>query len=323
MEEDDALKGGSLAWVGRVRSVVAWLAGAAAGLSALLYAAGFLAVRAHLNMLGLYGFVDPDGNDYLQEGAKFFHVSAVLAGQAVVSVFILGPLFVGLFIAVRSWIDRRAASVGRIGGVVRAWDRWHRGALYGLAFAGLAVWLSVEIRTLTTPLCIENLLYPSRSVARVCEAQGAQARALLTALVSRDEGTLAASYEYVLVVLARFALLWGLAAWASATWARYRQLAVVPFVLATTVVALLVPMNYGILKREALYPRVQVTLSDTSASLPTPPLYLLSHRNGEWVFWSAPDRAVVWMPGSAVARASISTVDDPLQAVTDRRETKP
>src|SRR4030095_8888679 len=47
----------------RIKRFVLWLGGSLAGITALLYAAGYLVTRSHLHMLGLYGFVEFD-NDY-------------------------------------------------------------------------------------------------------------------------------------------------------------------------------------------------------------------------------------------------------------------
>jgi hypothetical protein len=45
-------------FIDSLKGFVAWVGGAVAGLSVLFYAAGYLAWRAHTNMLGLTGVID-------------------------------------------------------------------------------------------------------------------------------------------------------------------------------------------------------------------------------------------------------------------------
>ena len=69
--------------VAGTRAFIVWLGGALAGITAILYATGYLITRAHLSLLGLYGVVD-FGNDYIvQEGAKFFLVTGYSFGRTV------------------------------------------------------------------------------------------------------------------------------------------------------------------------------------------------------------------------------------------------
>ena len=112
---DDAVVGGRSIVAG-LKGFLAWLASSIAGISAVLYGFGFLITRAHLNMLGLYGFIDYGPEVYLQEGARFFLVVGyqMLRGSAapLLSLFVviaalgftLQPLLAGTRIA--AWCCR-------------------------------------------------------------------------------------------------------------------------------------------------------------------------------------------------------------------------
>jgi hypothetical protein len=86
-------------FVAGIKAFSLWLGGSLAGISAMLYATGYLITRAHLNLLGLYGIVD-FGNDYIvQEGAKFFLVigysyvlGVILPLLAIAAVAAIVPL---------------------------------------------------------------------------------------------------------------------------------------------------------------------------------------------------------------------------------------
>src|SRR5947209_15481374 len=64
--------------VARTRAFIVGLGSALAGITAILYACGYLVTPTHLSLLGLYGLIDFNNDYVLQEGAKFFPVTAKL-----------------------------------------------------------------------------------------------------------------------------------------------------------------------------------------------------------------------------------------------------
>ncbi len=57
---------------------IAWIGGAAAGITATLSAIGFLALRAHQELLGIAGLVPTSADSWTIEGAKFVYGSLYL-----------------------------------------------------------------------------------------------------------------------------------------------------------------------------------------------------------------------------------------------------
>jgi hypothetical protein len=55
----------------QLKGELAWLAGSLAAVTALLYAFGFLAIQAHMNLLGIARLVEVQNQDYLITGATF------------------------------------------------------------------------------------------------------------------------------------------------------------------------------------------------------------------------------------------------------------
>ncbi len=80
---------------------VAWIGGAAAGITAVLSAIGFLAIRAHQDLLGITGLVPNLSESWTIEGAKFVYTSVLLLFSN------WGPLFLciagGLLLALASY----------------------------------------------------------------------------------------------------------------------------------------------------------------------------------------------------------------------------
>jgi hypothetical protein len=110
--------------VDRLKAFIVWLGGAVAGITAIFYAAGYLAVRGQLTMLGLRGVVDSDSNELLQEGGMFFFratqraltmalpLAAILIATAS-AVFVVWPL-----------LRRAVAAALSYPVLVRLWARW-------------------------------------------------------------------------------------------------------------------------------------------------------------------------------------------------------
>lgn len=71
---------------------ISWLAASLAGLTAILFLIGFLATRAHLNMLGVSRFVEVTKEQYIHEGIRFsvdfgFHYGwLILAAYLVLGI---------------------------------------------------------------------------------------------------------------------------------------------------------------------------------------------------------------------------------------------
>ncbi|MEO7159076.1 MAG: hypothetical protein ABIX00_00935 [Polaromonas sp.] len=94
----------------RLKESLAWLGGALAALTAICYATGYYAFHAHLTMLGLGRVVDFQHEEMLLEGARFFFavtahlLQMVLAlGAGLVSVLVLCVLLGEIAPLSRSW----------------------------------------------------------------------------------------------------------------------------------------------------------------------------------------------------------------------------
>lgn len=79
-----------------IKSFILWIGGSLAGITAVLYACGYLVTRAHMNMLGLYGFVEFDNDHFLQEGAKFLIVAGYDPAVMTMIFLSIAGLLVGV-----------------------------------------------------------------------------------------------------------------------------------------------------------------------------------------------------------------------------------
>src|SRR6476659_1838473 len=148
-----------------IKGFILWIGGSLGGITALLYACGYLVTRAHLHMLGLYGFVEFNSNHFLQEGAKFFLAVAYDLAAWAVLVFtgigiVLVPAVVASLIGKRRVLPllERFAAWRELRRSTRA-PRIARGLFYGALF-GTLIWLTGKsLDPFYAPLCISDLLY--------------------------------------------------------------------------------------------------------------------------------------------------------------------
>ncbi|UNK50345.1 hypothetical protein MNR01_04760 [Lysobacter sp. S4-A87] len=310
-----------------IKGFILWIGGSLAGITALLYACGYLVTRAHLHMLGLYGFVEFNSDHFLQEGAKFFlEVAYDLAEVSLLFFTMIGivlvPVVIGSLIGKRrvlpllerfsAWRElRRSTQAPRIA----------RSLFYGVLFAVL-IWLTGEsLHPSYAPLCISDLLY-SDAGSNECIADGvpyALSLALQKALRTGDSVTLGSAFGERLTQAIYLVILTCVAWYTVARW-RWRNWLISPFVVSMGLFLLLLPMDYGVLKRPTVYPVLSITASDDAGldAAPTPgsTLYLLDKTDSEFIAWDATARKVIWMPSSTLSRAEIVRMHDLFGAPT-------
>lgn len=270
---------------GRVGSLFGWLGGSLAGITAMLYAFGYLVTRAHLSMLGLYGVVSFDQSDFLQEGAKFV---LVLVNDFVLPVA-AALLLVGLplwWLATRSqtpikWV--RAQLAGRAA---------LRPALFILLFLSFALLSDRAGAHFGEALRVRNLLYAVETQDELSAWRLAGNEAALAGWFTERE------FEVLGTGLLATVAWWGLAS------SRRRGWLVAPLFLALASQCILLPMAYGATQRPVLYPRVKISGKES----PSQPLFLIDSSDDAFVVWSPLTRHVTWLPVSGVDRLDLTEV---------------
>jgi hypothetical protein len=297
------------------KGFILWLGGSLAGLTAILYTAGYLVTRAHLSMLGLYGVVDFGGDYFVQEGAKFFLVvgysfgrSAVLpllelVGATAVAVMTLRYLLWRT--RVKRWCDNLRA---------RCPDLGADGPLRAIAFV-LLFFLFLEhsetaLVKFQLPLCITNLLYTDSGTAKCGPSMQEGAKSLKAALLHRDDAVLTDAFFDLMYRMAQATLLAYMTWWAVPP-RRWRSWFVAPpLVAALLIYVISLPMDYGVLLRPIAYPRITLALDEKAAFAIAGPLYLLSKTANDFVVWDASVRKLFWIPSGSVKRAEVGGVYD-------------
>lgn len=292
-----------------VKGFILWLGGSLAGITALLYACGYLVTRAHLHMLGLYGFVEFENEHFLQEGAKFFlSVAYDLAGTAVLFFTLIGLVLVP--VAAFSLLGRR-----RLKPLLQRVTDWRgrnsqvsrnlRGLSYVVLLATL-IWLTgISLNPFYAPLCVADLLYSSGG-SNECGANAELRQlssVLKSALLAGDSERLALHFGERLSQVLYFVLMTCMAWPTVARW-RSRSWLIAPFLVSMGLFLLLLPMDYGVLQRPTVYPVIRLHAAATTGN-GTDTMYLLDKTDSEFIVWDSIARKVVWLPAGGLEKAEI------------------
>lgn len=301
-----------------LKGFVVWVGGAVGGITALMYGAGYLVTRAHLSMLGLYGFVEVDHEYFLQEGAKFFVVVGFKLARTGAPLLATGILFVLLVFLIywrvaRSALGRRVAAkwsaLGQRQFAGVALPAAARFALFIALLLGAIGYSSNAVVEVQGALCISNLLYVDQPQTTCGGTRSAAAEPLRAAIVKPDREVTNRQFEMSLFDIVG-ALILMYAAWYFAPLTRYRALLMSPLLMALVLFAIQLPMSYGILERSLTYPVVQLNMDPAHALSGAGPYFLLNKADGGFVVWDRGAKRVLWLPGNSVERAEIFTVEN-------------
>lgn len=292
---------------------IGWLTSSLAGIAAILYAFGYLIVRAQLNLLGLFGLFEYGHEHYLQEGAKFFVVLVmefigptlfvwlVYFGYILLaSLIFVVPLAVWAF-AKRAALHRRLANMRqKMTDVYKERPGLWRGLGMAILFVLLIVHFAANLGEFTAPLYISNLLYGEQGTVNI---QNPDAQQIARWLVNGDAAKLKSHFSHLLFAGLEAGLLLT-AAWYVAAFWRIRFWLASPFIVHFLIYVIFLPMVYGVLVRPNKYPVITLnTVADQAGSRQS---YLLLNKNDqEFIMWDSARKRVLWIPKQAIKYAEI------------------
>lgn len=298
------------------RAFIVGPGGALAGITAILYTCGYLVTRAHLSLLGLYGLIDFSNDYILQEGAKFFLVTAYSVGRDTVlpALTVLTPLVIAVILL---WLLLRARAQ-------RGWEamrkrvpgfdapRWLRALAFGVLFILFLQHSDVYLDKFEHPLCFANLLYADAGTTQCTSSNGASVQGadeLQAALLGSNKARLNNAFQELVVGLAGSATIAYLTWRVTLPW-RWHAWCIAPSFFATALYLILLPMDYGVLQRSINYPRIALTLDEKAELAVTGPVFLLNKSSSDFVVWGAWSRKLFWVPASSVRRAEVDGAYD-------------
>ncbi|MCM8594484.1 hypothetical protein [Accumulibacter sp.] len=281
-----------------------WVGGSLAGITALLYATGYLVTRAHLSMLGLHGLVEVSSDQFLQEGAKLILAAGYTVLRTTLALGALAGVVVFVAMLLGRLLDRVAAGRRCVDCATRvASSKGLRHLLFAGLFVALALHADHYLRVAEQPLAAIDLLYVDPASLSVEPGTGNR---VAVWILGGDSQQMDRDFDDLLLG----AILAGLLAFGAwrvvAPWP-LRPWLVAPFVAALGISLVTLPMAYGVLQRPAHYPLVSLTL-DHDEPAARGSLFLLSRTPDAFVLWNPEARRVLWLPAGAVRRAEIGAV---------------
>jgi hypothetical protein len=286
------------------KAFLLWIGGSLAGITALLYACGYLVTRAHMSMLGLHGLVEYGNDHFLQEGAKFVLAAGYdVLRVSVTFVVMAGAVILVVLIARRLFHDTSLTK--KLAALRLGWlGNWWRHGLYVVLFLALIWHTDFYINAFERPLSIANLLYVDP--ARAAPAEPGSATELAGWILAGDARQLARHFEHLLFGSVAAAALAFFAWRVVAKW-RLRAWLVAPFVLPLAIYVVTLPMAYGVMQRPVRYPLVTFAGYESESE---GRLFLLMRAGDAFVVWNEGARRVVWLPSGGVKRAEVRGVGD-------------
>jgi hypothetical protein len=304
-----------------------WVGGSLAGITAVLYACGYLVTRAQLSMLGLYGLVEYGNEHFLQEGSKFLLAASYSVARTLLpiaaGVVILAAVWMLLRFAVAaarrsrrlvhawSWISasRPGRRLAAMGSWLKADGSTQRRLFFGLLFVALLWHGDIYLVAFERPLSVANVLYADPVTASSAKpGTGAEIKHWI---LSDAREKLAQSFEELLFG-ALFAAILALLAWRTVRAWPARAWLAAPFFAALLLYLVMLPMTYGVLQRQVRYP-VILLAAKADVGAPKGTIFLLALTDRAFVVWDGGAKKVVWIPVESVKRAEIRAVENLFQ----------
>lgn len=268
---------------GALRAFVGWLAGALVGVAATLYGLGFLALQAHLNLLGVARLVQVEDREYLIQGGQLlYHLPGFLAVGCVIWALPSLALYWAVFRRCRPEVQLALL----------------------LLFAAALVIGWVAFLAPPTGLLLAQPAGPPGLILRTI-LTGTKGRSTLMITHAIGCGGLA-------VLVLAFLL------WRAAHRGLTRlttpgiQLGVIALYALTAICVLLYPVLFGTLVLPLQYPRVTMTVAAAEKTTPELPTVVegfmlnLSVKSDEpLVLWRVADRKVVVFPKDSWKRMEV------------------
>jgi hypothetical protein len=279
---------------------IAWLSGAAAGISAIFYVCGVLVTTANLHMLGL----DPlalryEATFYMHRGGQFLLVTAIDLGKTSFYFFAFGGL---LFLAIGAVLPilRRTIMRTRLWRFVDFPNFWKT-----VAYLSLLALLFQQVAThLTMPQAVNvsDMLYARHDALNFGKAEPTdQIRQWLICgkQVSLEGFFIEYGSQHIFIGLL-LAVSWAL----TRLW-RWGFLLTTPFAIIFLISCFLLTFVYGKLVVLNKFPAAIVQF-ERPTEMTNKKLYLLNKTDNDFIFWEPSGRKVEWVPIRAIAGIEFS-----------------
>lgn len=299
-----------------VAKFLGWLTGVLAGITAILYACGYLITQTQFHLLGIHVLLPSNRDYYLHEGANFFIVTGQKAG-----LLALGLVFLALAVCI-PWSILKKSGKGvqfntafqRRFGSIPPENRWRWNALALLIMILLLFFpLLRNLDIFRAPLELAGLLANLHDAAYPATL-GEEARQVFASLNGADTRHLNDLYYLLLMhcLLAGF-LLWAVRKLTTAWPLKF--VLTFPFVMIFAIYVFLLPQDFVVFQKRFTFPAVAVLATVDEASDLSEELLLLNKTDREFILFNPTTQKTLWVPIAKVAKIEIG----PARPVFGRR----
>jgi len=271
----------------RAKAALGWVWGGGASTAAVLYAAGYLALRGRVLMLGLPGLTDFDHKDVVQEGGLFFYWAAEKWFPTVIGLWLLFGLVVVVAFLIRK--QKIPATINEL------WHTWVSSPWpWVILFVCCAVMLTMQAGAYLKDL---GQVFPDHA-NDVAECKSDPPLFYKRMIRSNEIAILLLFVAWTLTASKRIGRATELlgCAWLTREWL------LLPFVLFASLTWGTLPVAWGVFELRQ-YPLVRVS-HDPNGDDSNDKGYLLRSSSDGIVLWHQADQRVSWL-----ARDSIKRVD--------------
>jgi hypothetical protein len=276
--------------------LVGWVSGSVAGLSAMLYAIGFLATKASDDVLGIgFDFTSQDHFEYVARGSSVIARTAILGGIA--AVCLLGVVWLGRWVGQAMWLSERAV-IGRV-------LEWVDGWVPVLCAIALLAGFLLSFGAFVKPaMDAGGLLFLTGADAGLCNGHP-----ILRAVITQDIRSSGAAFNMYalvagLILCLGFLIHKRLLEPSNRFW-------LVIGAIGVGLTILMTPVAYGILAHEKLAPEVELS----PAPDPDPGRMRLLSRAGDGVLvWLEERHQVRWISKKKIEIMTVGR-EEPISAV--------
>lgn len=306
-----------------ITKFIGWLTGSLAGITAILYACGYLILMYHTQILGLYNVIPYDNVDYIGQGAKFIIYNIIsLTDDIEVNIFkqfsainvdneifnhfgaiavVCACIILLIYILSRRqrWITDSYSSISNwlknikecfknelivkitfvlIWLVLLSWIPY-LSEQFGAPFTSCKNLLSVKCQ-------YDKCLKEKVNNIKGCEDKIKYIEEVDKNIINGAKDKLKKKYDNLLKLCVLTGLL-TLIFHIIVSYSKYNNIIVIPFIIYFLFFVLLLPINFGVLRKEIRYSSVELVMNDKNNLLDKSRLFLLGMDSQVLILWDA------------------------------------
>jgi len=289
-----------------VAKLIGWLAGALTGITAIMYAFGYLIAQTQLHLLGIDALLPSGREYYLREGANFFIVTGQKLGLVVlglIALVVIGCIPLSILTKSEKGARGLARMKERLLGTGQKHQWLWQAAILLLLVILLFFPLVHNLDLFRAPLGLSGLLYTAQDLTPP-QSLSSDSSTVWKWVSTGDTKRLNSHYYSLLIHFLFAGFLMVAVQRVTSSWP-LRSLIVFPFLLVFAIYLFLLPLNYAVLQKRIEFPVATLVSSFEKASTLSGQWLLLNKTEQEFILWDQVEKKALWIPKDKVVKVEI------------------